>query len=250
MIIEYHRPDKIDEALQLLSRLQPKTVPMGGGSVLNAPSEEQFAVVDLQNLGLDKISAKGSTLTIGAAATLQALLDTTGIPLALAKAIQHEASYNLRNSASIAGTLVAASGRSAFTTAMLALDAQLILLPGNETLPLGELLPMRGQQLKGRLIKEVSIPLNVSLAYEYVARTPADLPIVCVAVARWQSGRQRIVLGGWGKAPMMVVDGKDENDVLPAVESATLNAADEWASAEYRTDVARTLVTRCLAEIK
>jgi len=250
MIIEYHRPERIDEALQLLSRVQPITYPMGGGSVLNAPTDEQFAVVDLQNLGLDKISAKGSSLAIGAAATLRGLLDTPNIQPALAKAIQFEATYNLRNSASIAGTLVAAGGRSAFAAAMLALDAQLTLLPGDETLPLGELLPTRGQLLNGKRSTEVTIPLNVSLAFEYVARTPADLPIVCAAVAGWQSGRRRIVLGGFGKSPMMVVDGKDQNDVLPAVENATLNAADEWASAEYRTDVARTLVKRCLDAIK
>ena len=46
-----------------------------------------------------------------------------------------------------------------------------------------------------------------------------------------------------------VPDGKDENDVLPAVENATLNAGDEWASAEYRIDVAKTLVKRCLKEV-
>ena len=72
---------------------------------------------------------------------------------------------------------------------------------------------------------------------------------MCAAVARWSSGRTRIVLGGWGKAPMMVVDGKDENNVMPAIENATFNAEDEWASAEYRTDVARTLVKRCLSGV-
>lgn len=249
MIIEYNRPEKMKEALALLARPTPRTVPMGGGSVLNAPSDEQVAVVDLQALGLDQIEAKGSTLSLGAAATLQALLETQGIQPALAKAIQHEASFNLRQTATIAGTLVAGDGRSAFATAMLALDAQLSLQPGDENLPLGEVLPLRGDQLKGKLITAVSIPLNVSLCYEYVARTPADLPIVCAAVARWGSGRTRIVLGGWGKASMMVVDGKDENDVTPAIENATLNAGDEWASAEYRTDVARTLVRRCLADV-
>jgi CO/xanthine dehydrogenase FAD-binding subunit len=197
-------------------------------------------------LGLNQISAKGSPMKIGAAVTLQALLDTPDLPPALIKAIEHEATYNLRQTATVAGTLVAASGRSAFTSVMLALDAELTLLPEAEAVGLGEVLPLRNEKLKGRLITEVSIPSNVSLAYEYVARSPADLPIVCVAAAKWKGGRTRVVLGGWGAAPMMVVDGKDENDILPAIENATLEAADEWASAEYRQDVAKTLTKRCL----
>ena len=68
MIIEYHRPNKLDEALKLLERKQPVTVPLGGGTVLNAPSEEQVAVVDLQDLGLGGIDKAGSTLKVGAAA--------------------------------------------------------------------------------------------------------------------------------------------------------------------------------------
>jgi CO/xanthine dehydrogenase FAD-binding subunit len=249
MILEYHRPETLGDALALLAREEPKTVPMGGGTVLAAPSEEQVAVVDLQKLGLNMISAKGSPMKVGAAATLQALLDTPGLPLALTKAIQHEATHNLRQTATAAGTLVAASGRSAFTCVMLALDAQLTLLPGDETVGLGEVLPLRAEKLKGRLITEISFPTNVGLAYEYVARSPADLPIVCVAAAKWKAGRIRVVLGGWGAAPMMVVDGKDENDILPAIEAATLESADAWASAEYRQDVAKTLTERCLEQI-
>jgi CO/xanthine dehydrogenase FAD-binding subunit len=217
---------------------------------LNAPSDDQVAVVDLQKLGLDQISAKGSSMKIGAAAALQALLETPDLPPALTKAIRHEATYNLRQTATAAGTLVAASGRSAFTCVMLALDAQLTLLPGDEVVGLGEALPLRDEKLKGRLITDISIPTNVNLAYEYVARSPADLPIVCAAAAKWKGGRTRVVLGGWGAAPMMVVDGKDENDILPAVEAATLEALDEWASAEYRQDAARTLTKRCLEEVK
>lgn len=249
MIFEYHRPKTLDEAMSLLERRAPVTVPLGGGTVLNAPSEEQVAVVDLQALGLDKIKKKGSALTIGAAVTLQSLLDRKELPLALSKAIQHEAAYNLRQSATVAGTLVAADGRSAFAAAMLALDAQLTWMPESQKQPLGEFLPLRRQSRRGRLITEIGISLQPRLAYHYVARTPADLPIVFVAAAQWPSGRTRIVLGGYGAAPQTVLDGKDHEGALPVVENAFMTAADQWASAEYRVDVAKTLTTRCLEDL-
>ncbi|MFQ5615314.1 MAG: FAD binding domain-containing protein, partial [Anaerolineales bacterium] len=142
MITEYHRPNTLDEALALLARENPPTLPLGGGTVLNAPSDDEFAVVDLQNLGLDAIESRGSLLDLGATVTLQQLLDTP-MPPDLHKAIRHEATHNLRQVGTVAGTLVAADGRSPFAAAMIALDPTLTLLPGGQESPLGDLLHSR-----------------------------------------------------------------------------------------------------------
>lgn len=249
MIIEYHRPDTLEEALRLLTREGVKTLPLGGGSVLNAPSPEQFAVVDLQALGLNKIEKKGNTLLVGATATLQALLDTPDLPAAFHQAIQHEATYNLRQVATLAGTLVAADGRSPLATVLLALDAQVTLLPGEEQVGAGELLLTREAKLPGRLITQIALPLNIRLVYQYVSRTPADLPLVCVAAARWAAGRTRLALGGFGEAPLLALDGPEAGGAIEAARSAYFSAADQWASAEYRREVAATLAKRCLEEL-
>ena len=249
MIVDYYRPETMEEALKLLAQDEPRTLPMGGGTILNAPSEEAYAVVDLQNLGLDRISVKGSNLNVGAMATLQVLLDTKDLLPALTKAIQHEATYNLRQVGTVAGTLVSADGRSPFSCVMLALDAQLTLQPDDETVGYGEILPVRKEKLAGRIITQITIQPQIELAYEYSARSPADLMVVGAAAARWKSGRTRVVLGGYGSAPLMVVEGKDENDILPAVENAYSEAGDEWASAEYRKDAAVTLARRCLEQL-
>lgn len=249
MIKEYNRPKTIEEALVLLERKEPRTYPLAGGSVVNQPSPEPKAVVDLQALCLDKIEHKGNTYTLGAALTLQKMYDLPDLPQALRKAIEHEATHNLRNVASIAGTLVAADGRSPFSTAMLTCDVQLKILPGDATIRLGELLPQRERYLQGKLIVQVALPLNIRLAYQYVARTPADLPIVCVAVARWSSGRTRVVLGGFGSAPTLAMDGPQSEGAEIAARSAYLQAQDTWASAEYRSYIAGVLTQRCLAQL-
>jgi len=253
MIIEYHRPSTLDEALALLASGTVKTVPLGGGTSLNQPSAEAFSVVDLQALGLDQLEKRGSNLSIGAMVTLQALLEGGQAPPVLRRAIHHEAGYNLRQVASVAGALVAASGRSTFATVMLALDASLDLRAAGQpaqTVSLGDLLPVRGERLGGRLITGVTIPLNVRLAYEVVARTPADLPIVCVALARWPSGRVRVALGGYGAAPVLAFDGPEPGGVEQAARIAYSHADDEWASAEYRQDMASVLARRCLSRIE
>ena len=301
MISEYHRPNTLDEAMKLIARADPCTYPLGGGTVLNRPSPDQFAVVDLQALGLNIIHKNGNNLEIGATATLQALLDSPHISPALQIAIKLETTFNLRQMATVAGTLVACDGRSPFAAVMLALDAKLTLAPNEEEITLGNLLPFlksvgvglvpaqkgrphrspalactcagtsaqvqacrpglaartgehrqhagarrQGSPLQGKLITKITIPLQPSLAFESIARTPADRPIVCAAVAQWLSGRTRLALGGYDTSPRLAMDGNEPGGVEEAARNAYSEAGDEWASAEYRSDIAAVLAKRCL----
>ena len=285
MITQYHRPQTLEEALELLSH--PNTFALGGGTLLSRPSTrltvraaaaadtpvrdgragpqtDSVEVVDLQALGLNQIKKSGNNLAIGATVTLQQLLEDKNCPAALEAALKLEAPLNLRNAATVAGTIVACDGRSTFATTLLALDAKLTIDRGSRTKNgpssvahgLGDFLPLRPRGL----ITSVTIPLNVKAAFEYVARTPADKPIVCVALAQWPSGRTRLAVGGCGKAPMLAMDGTEaeagstsplrQAQGLRSAEAAARNAfheaADEWASAEYRMDAAATLAKRCL----
>jgi CO/xanthine dehydrogenase FAD-binding subunit len=246
MITTYHRPQTLDEALTLLT--QPNRIPMGGGTLLSKPTAESVEVVDLQALSLDSIAKSGNNLEIGATVTLQQLLESVHCPEALKPALKLEAPINIRNSATVAGTLVACDGRSPFATVLLSLDTKLEIRKSAEEsqiLNLGEFLPLR---LRG-LITSLTLPLNAKLAFDYVSRTPADKPIVCAAVAQWNSGRTRLVVGGYGKAPMLAMDGTEAEGIETAARNAFHEAADDYGSAEYRIDVAATLARRCLASL-
>ena len=129
MIVEYQRPKTIPEALALLARKQPVSYALGGGTYINRNLEEKYAVVDLQLLELGGIIKKGNLVEIGATTTLQELSAFEGLPADIYISIEHEATYNLRQMATVAGTLVTANGRSAFTTMLLALDTKLEILP-------------------------------------------------------------------------------------------------------------------------
>jgi CO/xanthine dehydrogenase FAD-binding subunit len=117
------------------------------------------------------------------------------------------------------------------------------------TIGIGEFLPLRSDHLKGKLITSIIIPANVKFAFEYVSRTPSDKPIVCAALAQWNSGRTRLVLGGYGKIPLLAMDGTEPDGADTAARNAYHEATDEWASADYRMDVASTLAKRCLVAI-
>ena len=246
MITTYHRPQTLDEALNLLTKAN--RIPLGGGTLLSKPTADSIEVVDLQALSLDSIKKNGNYLELGATFTLQQMLESDLCPAPLRAALKLEATLNIRNASKIAGTLVACDGRSTFASMLLAADAKIeqANLKDSQveyqTTNIGAFLPLRPT----RLITKIGLPLNIRLAFDYVARTPSDKPIVCAALGQWNSGRTRLVLGGYGKNPLLAMDGTEAEGVEVAARNAFHEAADDYASAEYRMDVAATLAKRCL----
>jgi CO/xanthine dehydrogenase FAD-binding subunit len=246
MITAYHRPKTLDEALTLLT--QPNRTPLGGGTLLSRPTTDSVEAVDLQALSLDSIKKSGNNIEIGATVTLQQLLESEHCPEPMKSALKLEAPLNLRNAATVAGTLVVGDGRSTFGTILLVLDAKIetrFSTDDSRLSNIGEFLPLRPRGL----ITSLTVPLNVKLAFDYVSRTPADKPIVCAALAQWNSGRTRLVLGGYSKSPLLAMDGTEAEGIEAAARNAFHEATDEWASAEYRMDVAATLARRCLESL-
>jgi CO/xanthine dehydrogenase FAD-binding subunit len=248
MIVEYLRPKTMEETLVLLTRPGIPTYPLGGGTFLSRHSSETCAVVDLQSLGLSGVERRGNLLILGATATLQSLYEATELSSELRTVIQKESSINLRRKATIAGTLITADESSPMTTAFLALDAHLSWAPGDEKVSIGDWLPMREKWIKGKLIINVSVPIQAKLMFESVSRTPGDRPIVCVAICKWPSGRARIAVGGFGTTPLLVMDGPDAKGAETAIEIARSYNIKPGNDKEYQLETTKTLVRRLLAQ--
>ena len=62
----------------------------------------------------------------------------------------------------------------------------------------------------------------------------------------WPSGRTRLTLGGFGLAPTLAFDGNSTEGVEIAARSAYAQAGDEWATAEYREEIAGILAKRVI----
>jgi probable selenate reductase FAD-binding subunit len=228
MIVEYHRPESIEAALALLARNDPETVPLGGGTILSRRAKPEFAVVDLQKLGLNQVERQGEMLQIGSTVTLQDLVESDDILPELAAAAKREASYNLRQAATVGGTVAARDGKSPLLSVLLAMDADLIWMPGERLVGLGDWLAARSDWRHGMIV-QVRVPVNVEVGYEQVGRSPADQPIISVAVARWASGRTRVVLGGDLPLPILAADGTGGD----GIEETSLNAYSHYRNQKY-----------------
>ncbi|MDR3574946.1 MAG: FAD binding domain-containing protein [Anaerolineaceae bacterium] len=246
MIVEYHRPKTLEETLVLLGRTGLPTYPLGGGTFLSQHTTEACAVVDLQSLGLSSIEKQGNMLILGATAALQSLYESSEIPSELKGVIYKEHSSNLRRTATIAGTLVTADESSPMAAALLALDAHLKWAPGEEEIGLGDWLPLRHKWSKGKLMLSISISTQAKLLYEGVSRTPGDRPIVCVAIGKWSSGRTRVVIGGFGSAPLLAMDGPEARGAESAIKIAHSQYIKPGNNKTYQLEITKILVHRLL----
>jgi len=266
-LTEYHQPTTLDEALKLLRRTSVTTVPLAGGtSLVSEAAHDVQAVVDLNALGLSfiktsEVSEDFGSLTIGATTKLQSLVDHEAVRAyadgMLVTAILDSASRHVREAASLAGSIVAAPGNSPLFTALSALDARLIVRAARGTREEEVALPYWAPQPRS-LIVRIALPAlaeSAHAAYEKVARTPADLPIVCVAARATVDQDQlrdiRLALGGAGEKPIVITQPAGSIEELAQLAMATVTPADDYfASADYRRDMIGVLTKRVLSNLK
>ena len=139
ILAEYHKPQSVAEAVQLLRRTDVRLRPLAGGSQLVGALETRTVkdvdgVVDLAGLGLHRIEATGDLLRIGATATLSDVCShqvagevAGGILRCTAR---FEGPVNLRNAATVGGVVVSAEMDSEFYASLLALGASVIVSDG------------------------------------------------------------------------------------------------------------------------
>ena len=240
---EYSRPATIEEALKLLKNTD--ALPLYGANASRAFSGSK-TIVDLQNCGPRSITVEDDQLLIGACATLQDLLDHPALPAKIKEILMVEERQNLRNMTAIADVVLYADGLSLFLSTLLALDAKVMIAGHKAAVPVGDIVALGTDNL----ILEVVLPLKPQFAYESVSRTPMDKPVVLACLAKWPGERVRLVLGGYGKKPVLVVDGKGSFGVDLAAASAFAQASDPKASAEYRSEMAKLLTINCIEKIK
>ncbi len=207
MIIEYHRPETLEQAKKLLNRSTPRTIPLGGGTMVSRPSQDPIAVVDLQALGLDKIVNEESILKIGSMVRLQSLIETADLPEGLSQCSRRETNINLRRAATVGGLLMTSDGYSPLLGCFLALDAKIYWEPGNKFTYLAEWIGKNREKNPGKLITGIEFTLPEKIIYEDIARSPEDRPIVYVVAAIWSMGEPRVVVGGTGDYPIVASDG-------------------------------------------
>jgi probable selenate reductase FAD-binding subunit len=269
---EYLRPGSAAEAVSLKQQYGSRAVYLAGGSDLLVHRHPEIeTAIDIRHADLGYVLDGGDELVIGGAALLRdaekAVAGLAGNMLTLA--FRDTAPWLIRNAATVAGNIANASPAADSVPALLAVDADLLLLgQREERVPLGDILtgPHR-TSLGDRLIREIRVPGSVTRRrgrFTKLARSHSDIAQVNVAVSFIEDGGVlrdvRIALGA--VAPTAVragsaealVEGRTAADVDPmkieqAVQEDIAPISDWRASAEYRSRIAGVLVRRAIQSL-
>lgn len=245
-ISRYWRPGSISEALELERR---GAVVIGGGTeVVPSVGTEPVEVVDLQDLGLDGIERVGrDCLRIGAAASLQELADTSGVPEVVREAARRARPSILRSQATVGGCIMSAGPESELMAALLAHDAvvRAVAPEGVVELELSSLLHDRSC-VKGTILTDVTIQTAGVCVAERTARTRADPAIVAAVCRRREDGTMRLALSGVSASPVAVAA---TSETLSEELSMLETPEDFRGSADYRRRIAAVLAKRVLEKV-
>lgn len=238
----------------------PGSAILGGCGYLRLGSRKISTAIDLSLLGLDQIEKTATELTIGAMTSLRAIethpLTTTLYQGVLSRSVRSIVGVQLRNSLTIGGTV---AGRYPFSdpiTALLALDAQ-IVLHHNGTMSLEDYL--QGKPLKDIVVRIVLPKDDRQAAFASIRKTATDYAVLNVAVSRKDQTYRVIVGSRPGRAVDVPAAAHYLNEQGLSHQSATVTgqiAADNLqfgdnprGSALYRKKICPVLVERALMEI-
>ena len=271
----YHSPTTLAEAVTLLAE-DGRTVIAGGTDLLVNPRYMVGIreVVDIRNLGLDYIREEHTWLHIGAGATMRTVARHPKIQeLAngiLARSAAVCGSPNIRNMATLAGNVASALPSADTPPALLALDAQAVLvgIQGERIVPLESFFVGPARSVREReFIRELRIPMDTidSLrgGFYKIGRTSEDISMVNAATTLIITNNTitavHIVLGAVAPIPLRVKIAEEALIGQAPTEEAFQQAAelvytevrpisDQRASAEYRRRMSKVAAMRALRQ--
>ncbi|HEX3033033.1 MAG TPA: FAD binding domain-containing protein [Bacillota bacterium] len=263
---EYIKPETLDQAFQLLTENRRNTL-LGGCGFLHLGNKRIRTAIDLSGLGLDFIEETDTTIEIGAMTTLRTLETShllnkycSGV---IPASVKHIVGVQLRNLVTVGGTVYSRYGFSDLLTALLVLDAQ-VVLHGAGKLGLAEFLQEasgKGQQGRRQdlLLKVVLPKTDRKAAFMSLRGSQTDYPVLNAAVSALD-GDWKIAVGARpGRASLApqaagVLTGQQVTQEL--AEQAGQVASQELVfgtnargSKEYRSQLCRVLVARAVREV-
>ena len=260
MIQEFFKPQTLAEALEIKEKFKDEAIFLAGGTDVNcADSKYQIEkVIGIEQLKLNKISKTDEALSFGAGVTIQELIDSPKIPDQLTTAARHFVNRNIRNIATIGGSIASNNSTSNLIPILVALDAELKIGASATPVPVYDYV----SQEMTRLIESITIS-SKNLTKKYGIRkfshTANDISIITAAatfhIQNEKLSKVRVAVGGVSKHVVRLteLENKLEGNKLPAaaeIEDTVKNIVtpikDIRGGVQFKKYLAGVLVSDCI----
>ncbi|MBQ8474296.1 MAG: FAD binding domain-containing protein [Clostridia bacterium] len=256
-IQRYVRAQSLEEAYELNQKKRNRIV--GGMLWMKMSRSAVDTVIDLCDLGLDKIEETEEEFSIGSTVSLRSLEKHSGLNHytngAVEAALHDIVGVQFRNMATVGGSIWGRFGFSDVLTVFLAMDTYVELYKGG-IVPLSDFAKMEYDN--DILIRIIVKKRQGSFSYTAHRNQRTDFPVINCAVSNI-GGCYRAVIGARpGKAVVVMDDTgilSGESDAEKAktfaeyVASVVPTQSNLRGSAEYRSHLVKVLTERCTLEI-
>ena len=256
-IREYKRAESLEEAWQLNQKKNNRVI--GGMIWLKMEKINVGTAIDLSGLGLDAIEETEEQFSIGAMVTLRQLELDAGLAAytngAVRESVRHIVGVQLRNLATVGGSIYSRFGFSDVLTLFLALNASVELYKGG-IVPLAE---YAARPYDRDLLVRVIVPKEpAAFCYQSVRNSQTDFPVLTCAAAKTAAGGFRFAVGARpGKAVVWNFDpqaGETAEEraarFADAVCAEIKTESNMRGSAAYRRHLAGVLVKRAVRRLE
>ena len=253
----YVKVKTLEEAYELNQARNSRI--MGGMMWMRLGNARVKTIIDMSELGLNEIEETDHVFRIGAMCTLRQLEEHAGLAAythgAVKEALRHIVGVQLRNLATVGGSIYSRFGFSDVLTLFMAMDCSVELYKG-WIISLQEYAerPYDRDILVRLIVKKE----KAEFFYQSVRNSQTDIPVLTCAAARLENGSYRIAIGARPlKAVLFELPAKAgvsaqelAQNFADEVKQKIVTGSNMRGNAEYRRHLAGVLTKRAVLELE
>lgn len=245
MIQDYVRAKTKDDVVAFVKK--GYTI-LGGGTYLSQHQDQIISLIDIQNIGNNKILLEDQII-IESGATFSEIVKSPYVPASFKEVVHQELRPNHLNTATIVGYICVDNRFSNILAWLNCAQSEILFYP-NEFEESQDFESFVLQRPKGKFIEKISIPNETSIRWRMISRTPDDFPLISLFMNTTEH-YQRITILGFSDKLITITSELNTNtlhETLNYLKNSRSQYSNQYISYEYFFEMTKELLSDMISK--